>query len=335
LSDRSETGTAILAFSDSKPAQLLADYLTTSNIEVQIVERKASVAEADHSSNSDTHDSEHGSPVYSADTASTGVEHDKNDKRHYQILVLRQQDVPKALRIAQDFVANPNQTKYQQAAWQVGSTVDNAPKKVKHRSNGLPNWSKDFIAAPFMSGVLLICIIVFVLSYLGAFPAIYSALNIRSLDELAQTHEWWRLFTPAFIHFTAMHIVFNLIWWWILGSQLERIFGTASLALIFAIAAISSNVAQLLVSGPNFGGLSGVVYSLFGFVWWIGFLRPRWGIGLPNNLVIFLLGWIVVGYLGILGLNMANEAHLIGLVSGCLMALVTHQFAGLKAAKKR
>jgi GlpG protein len=70
-------------------------------------------------------------------------------------------------------------------------------------------------------------------------------------------------------------------------------------------------------------------------VWWIGLLRPNWGIGLPNNLVIFLLGWIVVGYLGILGVNMANEAHLIGLVSGCLMALVTHQVAALKNPKKR
>ncbi len=331
MSDSSQTGTPILAFSDSKPAHLLADYLSTYNIEVRIVKGKPTVVESsDDASHDGPETVENKAPKPSAQTQSANT-----DKLHYQIVVLNHFDVSKALRIAEDFVANPNQAKYQQAAWQVGSTFDDGPKKAKQKGGGLPSWTKDFINAPFMSCVLLICISIFILSYLGAFNAIYYALNIRSLDELAQTHQWWRLFTPAFIHFSAMHIVFNLIWWWILGSQLERIFGTASLALIFAIAAVSSNVAQLLVSGPNFGGLSGVVYALFGFVWWIGFLRPSWGIGLPNNLVIFLLGWIVVGYLGILGMNMANEAHLIGLVSGCLMALVTHQVAAFKSAKKR
>ena len=183
-------------------------------------------------------------------------------------------------------------------------------------------------STPFMSLVLLICLAVFLLSYLGAFNYIQQVLTIRSLDELVQTNQWWRLFTPAFIHFSVIHIVFNLIWWWVLGSQLERSFGSIALAGIFAIAAISSNIAQLLVSGPNFGGLSGVVYALFGYVWWVGWLRPSWGIGLPNSLVYFLLTWLALGYLDILWVNMANEAHLFGLISGCLMALATHQLAG-------
>jgi GlpG protein len=50
--------------------------------------------------------------------------------------------------------------------------------------------------------------------------------------------------------------------------------------------------------------------------------------GLPNNLVYFLLGWLALGYFDVLWVNMANEAHLFGLISGCLMALATHQLAG-------
>jgi GlpG protein len=290
---------------------MLADYLTSVNIKVRIVEEKPNSPESSSKSES--------------------------DEQHFQIVVLEAHNVAKALAIAEDFIAKPNQAKYQQAAWELGSAYSDSKDRVTNKiskSSGTPNWLQDFKSTPFMSLVLFICVAVFVLSYLGAFNAIYHALTIRSFAELSQSHEWWRLFTPAFIHFSAIHIIFNLIWWWVLGSQLERTFGTWLLVVIFAIAAISSNIAQLLVSGPNFGGLSGVVYALFGFVWWIGLLRPQWGLGLPNNLVYFLLGWLALGYLDILWVDMANEAHLFGLISGCIMALLTHQLAGLSGKSR-
>jgi len=315
LSNTGNVGTPIVAFSDKKPARLLADFLTSSNVEVRIIK---------------------GKPHLSDDGANAPSE-DKIEDLHFQVVVIDPNDVAKALVIAEDFVANPNQAKYQQAAWEVGSTFDDAKGKnhgKKSSRSAAPNWLQDFKSTPFMTLVMLICVAVFALSYLGAFNAIYQVFTIRSFAELSQSHEWWRLFTPAFIHFSVIHIMFNLIWWWVLGSQLERIFGTWLLVIIFTIAAISSNVAQLLVTGPDFGGLSGVVYALFGFVWWIGLLRPQWGIGLPTNLVIFLLGWLALGYFDVLWVNMANEAHLFGLISGCAMALITHQLAGLLKPKR-
>jgi GlpG protein len=149
-------------------------------------------------------------------------------------------------------------------------------------------------------------------------------LEIRPLGELLQTHQWWRLVGPNFLHFSFMHIAFNLVWWWMLGRQLEISFGTSAIIIFFFIASLFANVSQLIVSGPNFGGLSGIVYALVGFVWWIGLLRPTWLISLPNNVIYFLLAWLVIGYFDILWVNMANEAHTFGLISGCLMALIIH-----------
>jgi GlpG protein len=316
LSDLGKHGTPILAFADKKPARLLADYLTSCNIDVRIREGKPAV-------------SQHDAVDVEQESADKGL--DPIETSRYQIIVINPNDIQQALKIAEDFVTNPNQAKYQQAAWEVGKSAA-GPKQSRPRASaknaGSPVWLQDLKSTPFMSLVLAICLGVFLLSYLGASNVIYQNLTIRSIDELLQSQQWWRLFTPAFLHFGAIHIIFNLIWWWLLGSQLERAFGSVSLAVIFAIAAISSNVAQLLVSGPNFGGLSGVVYALFGYVWWIGLLRPQWGMGLPNNLVYFLLAWLVLGYFDVLGVNMANEAHLFGLISGCLMALATHQLAG-------
>ena len=316
MSDLGKDSTPILAFSDKKPARLLADYLTSCNIDVRIAKGKPAV------SGYDTAD---------VDQESVDKLPDPIETSRYQIMVLNPNDVQEALKIAEDFVTNPNQAKYQQAAWEVGKSIagsKDSPQRVTAKNAGVPVWLQDLKSTPFMSLVLAICLGVFLLSYLGASNVIYQSLTIRSIDELLQSQQWWRLFTPAFLHFGAIHIIFNLIWWWLLGSQLERAFGSVSLAVIFAIAAISSNVAQLLVSGPNFGGLSGVVYALFGYVWWIGLLRPQWGMGLPNNLVYFLLGWLALGYFDVLWVNMANEAHLFGLISGCLMALATHQLAG-------
>ncbi len=105
-------------------------------------------------------------------------------------------------------------------------------------------------------------------------------------------------------------------------SMLGLLFGIVKLAssVLPSFSAAASNVAQLVVSGPNFGGLSGVVYALVGCVWWLGWLKPAWGLSLPKPIVGFLLVWLVVGYLDVLPVSMANTAHTVGLICGCLFA---------------
>ena len=113
------------------------------------------------------------------------------------------------------------------------------------------------------------------------------------------------------------------MWWWQLGGSIEKTLGKAALINILFISAIVSNVGQFLVSGANFGGLSGVVYALVGFVWWFGYLAPERGLSLSKPIVGFLLFWLVLGFVDLLPVNVANTAHLLGLVSGCLFALFT------------
>jgi len=64
-----------------------------------------------------------------------------------------------------------------------------------------------------------------------------------------------------------------------------------------------------------------------GFVWWYGYLAPEKGLSLSKPIVGFLLFWLVLGFAELLPVNMANTAHLLGLISGCLYAfLVTKVF---------
>jgi len=133
----------------------------------------------------------------------------------------------------------------------------------------------------------------------------------------------WRLITPAFMHFNLPHILFNLLWVWVVGRRIELLLGLLPLLLIFIVSALVSNLAQFWVSGPMFGGMSGVVFALLGFAWLWDRQQPTRKIGLPPALLGFMLFWLVLGFTGFLegiGLGaIANTAHLVGLISGLVL----------------
>ncbi|MGO3799452.1 MAG: rhomboid family intramembrane serine protease, partial [Vibrio casei] len=80
-----------------------------------------------------------------------------------------------------------------------------------------------------------------------------------------------------------------------------------------------SGAAQYWVEGANFGGLSGVVYALMGYLWVIGWRRPDKGLFIPRPLVVFMLAWLVLGFVQPF-MAIANSAHLVGLLAGCGLA---------------
>lgn len=141
----------------------------------------------------------------------------------------------------------------------------------------------------------------------------------------------WRLFSPALVHFDMLHIAFNLMMFYNLGRILERRHGALALLLLILGTALLSNVAQAIVpvewddlfsSGPFFGGMSGVVYGLFGFAWMRSTHDPAAGYYLPPTSVLIMLVWLVVCFTPLLP-NIANMAHLVGLLAGSGAGYVT------------
>ena len=131
----------------------------------------------------------------------------------------------------------------------------------------------------------------------------------------------WRLFTPIIIHFGIMHIAFNLLWLYQLGSAIEQRQSSQRMVVLVLIISFLSNLAQFFWSGPIFGGMSGVVYGLLGYVWAQGKFNPRSGLGLDKNITLMMLVWFIVCWLGLVG-NIANMAHTIGLVCGILLGIL-------------
>lgn len=140
------------------------------------------------------------------------------------------------------------------------------------------------------------------------------------LQEILQG-QWWRLITPMFLHFGLLHIVFNMLWLWDLGGAIELRRSSWLLAGLVLFSSVSSNLAQYAWSGPAFGGMSGVVYALLGYVWVQGRFYPHGGIGLPRPIAVMMLVWYVLCWTGLIG-PVANMAHTAGLLAGLLAGFI-------------
>lgn len=169
----------------------------------------------------------------------------------------------------------------------------------------------------------------------------------NGIDRLAvrlasiQRGEIWRLVTPMLIHLSPFHLLFNMIWLFQLGQLVERRYGWRRLALLILITAAISNFVQctvplqfdgtapgLLENGTlvtGLGGMSGVVYGLFGFVWIKSMYDRSSGFFLPQATIVLMLVWLVFCMVPglterLLGTSVANWAHGVGLAIGMAVA---------------
>lgn len=133
--------------------------------------------------------------------------------------------------------------------------------------------------------------------------------------------QWWQSLTPIFLHFGLAHFAFNALWLIILAPRIELHAGRWHLLLLVVVSALLSNTAQYAWSGsPAFGGMSGVIYALLGYIYLRGKLNAIPAYQLPNELVGFMVGWMLLCMTGLptwlLGSGIANAAHLGGFIAG-------------------
>lgn len=234
------------------------------------------------------------------------------------IVVMRDEDVAQAQREFAHFIEHPYDDKYLQASWEHGDTAT----KLDYGAPSLQLFAQFLAGAgPITLIVFALCTVIYAAMNLGFGNQTFEALAFFGATPDAGLSQFWRIFTPSLLHFSAMHIIFNLLWWWYLGGKIETRIGTAPLLILLLVAGTLPNVIQYYISGPNFGGLSGVVYAVAGYTWIMGMRKPAAGIGLPASYMGFMLIWLLLGFTDILGVSMANGAHIGGLVVGLAQGL--------------
>ncbi len=183
---------------------------------------------------------------------------------------------------------------------------------------------RDYGFGPVTAVLIVLSVVVFLLSKFGNDPQAVMGLFITDftsgitfgprLPEILHG-QVWRLITPIFIHFGAMHIIFNMMWLRDLGSMIEARQSSWRLAVLVLAVAACSNLAQFLMAGPVFGGMSGVVYGLLGYIWMRGKFDPGSGLYLHPTTVTMMIIWFFLCFTPIIP-HVANGVHAAGLVMG-------------------
>ncbi|GAA3460495.1 rhomboid family intramembrane serine protease [Saccharothrix longispora] len=131
--------------------------------------------------------------------------------------------------------------------------------------------------------------------------------------------EWWRLVTSGFLHFGPAHLALNMIALYVLGRDLEPVFGRLRFTAVYFVSMLGGGVAVYLFGATlsAVAGASGAVYGLMGAML-VAVLRlklspgPALGvIGLNVVLSFTLPGISLLGHLGGLVIGAALTAGLV------------------------
>lgn len=149
------------------------------------------------------------------------------------------------------------------------------------------------------------------------------------LGDMQGVQDYLRTLAPALLHFGAIHLVFNTLWLWHFGRMIESTQSSVLYLFVVLFIAFVSNTTQYMWSmSANFGGLSGVVYGLLGYIWMWQTIIPYSRLRLPQAMITLLLVALVLMEV-FASAWIATAAHAGGLVAGMVAGIVVatiHRF---------
>ncbi|MCX6904978.1 MAG: rhomboid family intramembrane serine protease [Verrucomicrobia bacterium] len=269
---------------------------------------------------------------------------DPDENGHWTVWIHDDDHLDQARSLLTEFLQQPNSAKYVQAAPKARGLREKEQQEEltwrKRFFNRRSDWGDSQIRVGALTAALMAASLAVALISVasGAEHPLIKSLFITDytvadgmvsfrpgLPEI-RSGQLWRLFTPIFIHFGLMHIVFNMLCLVNLGSLIEARLGLGKLAKLVVVIAALSNLGQYYVGGPAFGGMSGVVYGLFGYAWLRGKLDPHSGLFVDSTSVVMMVGWFFLGMTGWVG-PIANMAHAAGFGLGLVWGFLAAKFA--------
>jgi membrane associated rhomboid family serine protease len=137
--------------------------------------------------------------------------------------------------------------------------------------------------------------------------------------------EVWRFVTPIFLHIGFLHLLFNSYALWVVGPQVEKLYGGPRFLLLYLITGIAGVVASYLYRPEGVSaGASGAIFGLFGVLLVFSFKYRKsvpafFSNALGSGILLTLGINLVIGW-SVQGIDIA--AHLGGLLAGCALGAV-------------
>ena len=198
---------------------------------------------------------------------------------------------------------------------------------------------KRLLQTPVTSFLILTSLFVAIHTSLGSNLATYSVLLyplsdanslVEVFSQLTSLSAALKTVAPMFLHFGELHLVFNMIWMWYFGKQLEEVLPAwFFISLVALISFISNTVQYLAIEYNNFGGMSGVIYGLAGYSWILTVFQSQRFKIINHNLFMFFVCSLVLMEL-FASSWIATAAHLGGLLSGLVFGICHVLFDRIK-----
>ena len=257
----------------------------------------------------------------------------ESEKEGWAVWIHSEDEIIKAKDFLLAYLGNPQDPKYVKVARQVRQARDERERARAQEEGAARPVERVYVIelGPVTLLLMLASLTFYALSKLEPAPAWLNEFWISSVParmsfrEIMQG-EVWRLFTPILIHHDFLHVALNALCLLVLGGMIERRHGSLRLGIMIVLFAVVSNVAQYMISGPMFGGLSGMIYGLFGYIWLRGRVDPASGFVLPSYIVTMMLFWFFICLTPLpekADMKIANGAHAAGLIAGVITGYIT------------
>lgn len=148
---------------------------------------------------------------------------------------------------------------------------------------------------------------------------------------LIERHQYYRLFTCMFMHFGYTHLAYNMLALYLLGEYVEFSFGKARYLLLYLLSGLGASFFSLvfaLLKGNDVvsAGASGAVFGVIGALLYIVIYNKGrfYNITLPK--LLLMIGYSI--FSGLTSAGIDNAAHLGGLITGILLAVLLYRKKG-------
>ena len=219
----------------------------------------------------------------------------------------------------------------------------NIVEKTKVDENGLEyfikvtdninqkNESKSKIAEKIFSfkkpivtySLIFICILVFILMYVlgnGSTDNYTLLIFGANVDTLTKNGDYYRLFTSMFLHIGILHLLCNMYSLYIIGKEVENVFGKVKYLIIYLLSGIAGSILSLAFNHNTIcAGASGAIFGLLGALLYFGYYyRTYLGATLTRSIIPVIVLNLIIGFTSS---GIDNAAHIGGLVGGILIAM--------------
>ena len=134
--------------------------------------------------------------------------------------------------------------------------------------------------------------------------------------------EWWRIFTPMFLHYGPLHLAMNMYSLYFAGSILESLIGHGRFLLLYLVSGLAGSAGAFLWNPQAIGvGASGAIFGVLGALY---VLERRGNIQTGGQIAALIVINLVFTFA--LASFISVGAHVGGLIGGLIVMFLMLKF---------